>query len=351
MDFFFLDKVTWQHSQTLYHAAAHLGREAIFILRPASPYVCIGYHQDAEQEIDLEFAARHKIPVFRREVGGGAVYLDSNQLFYQFILDPERHELPANKGELYRFMLAPVVETYRAFGVDAEYKPVNDIIANNRKVSGNGAAEINDMLVVVGNFLLDFNYDMMSKVLRVPDEKFRDKVYKTLQDNLSTFVRETGTKPDTWKLAEDFMARCEAIFGPLELKTEADAALLSKADRLFEKMYTDEWLFENDRLRPKISKVKIREGVSVIQNVTKTPGGLIRVTAVNEDGYLHNVHISGDFFFYPSTLLTDLEQELEGVRADAVYVNKVIEDFYTENQVETPGIKPSGFASVLLQNI
>ena len=67
----------------------------------------------------------------------------------------------------------------------AEYKPVNDIIANGRKVSGNGAAEINDMVVLVGNFILEFaNYETMSKSLRVPDEKFRDKVFETLYDNL-----------------------------------------------------------------------------------------------------------------------------------------------------------------------
>ena len=37
----------------------------------------------------------------------------------------------------------------------AEYKPVNDIIANQRKVSGNGAAEINGMTILVGK--LKFN--------------------------------------------------------------------------------------------------------------------------------------------------------------------------------------------------
>ncbi len=53
MDYYFLDKISWGHSQALYHAAAYLQHEALFILRPATPYVCIGFHQDAEQEIDL----------------------------------------------------------------------------------------------------------------------------------------------------------------------------------------------------------------------------------------------------------------------------------------------------------
>ncbi|MFN2118895.1 MAG: lipoyl protein ligase domain-containing protein, partial [Anaerolineales bacterium] len=86
MDCYFLDKISWQHSQGLYHAAAHLGREALFVLRPSTPYICIGYHQDAEQEIDLDYSGSHQIPVFRREVGGGSVYLDGGQLFYQLVL-------------------------------------------------------------------------------------------------------------------------------------------------------------------------------------------------------------------------------------------------------------------------
>jgi hypothetical protein len=33
---------------------------------------------------------------------------------------------------------------------------------------------------------------MMSRVLRVPDEKFRDKVHKTMYENLTTFCVRPG---------------------------------------------------------------------------------------------------------------------------------------------------------------
>ncbi len=57
MDYLYLDAVSWEYSQAIYHAAAYLGREVLILLRPSTPYVCIGYHQDAQQEIDLEYAA------------------------------------------------------------------------------------------------------------------------------------------------------------------------------------------------------------------------------------------------------------------------------------------------------
>jgi lipoate-protein ligase A len=347
MNAYFLDLVTWENSQALYHAAAHLGREALFILRPATAYVCLGFHQDAEQEIDLDFAAQHGIPVFRREVGGGAVYLDSGQLFYQLILRRDHPQVPASKAELYHKFLMPVVETYREFGVAAEYKPVNDIIANGRKISGNGAAEIEGMVVLVGNFILDFNYEMMSKVLRMPDEKFRDKVYKTLHENLSTFRRETGSVPSTADLGAA-LVRCYAtLLGPLAWNTTVDDELEAKAAELLAQMNSTEWLFANDRRRPDTRQVKIREGVYVIQNMVKTPGGLIRATAVNRDGRLSDVHLSGDFFFYPAPRLADLERALEGVEVQSESIEATVQAFYRRYAVESPGVKLEHFVQVL----
>ena len=299
MDYYFLDRVAWQRSQGLYHAAEHLGREALFVLRPATAYVCVGFHQDVQQEIDLEFAERHNLPVFRREVGGGAVYLDQDQLFYQLVLRRDHPAAPANKTDLYRTFLQPVVETYRRFGVTAQYRPINDIInAEGRKISGNGAAEIEGMVVLVGNFIFDFNHEMMSKVLRVPDEKFRDKVYTTMTENLTTMQREIGRMPDTAELTATFVQQLEPLIGPMVAR-ELDAELAAEADRLVTEMLRPDWLFVSDRRRVE-REVKIAGNASVIEKVIKTPGGLLRVTAVNQNDRLYDVHLSGDFFFYPS---------------------------------------------------
>jgi lipoate---protein ligase len=348
MDYYFLDKVSWAHSQALYHAAGYLQHEALIICRPSTPYVCIGFHQDAEQEIDLDFTKEHNIPVFRREVGGGAVYLDGDQLFFQLILRKDRPEVPEDKSEIYRKFLVPVIETYREFCMPAEYKPVNDIVANGRKICGTGAAEINDMVILVGNFILDFNYEMMSKCLRVPDEKFRDKVFKTLRENLTTFLRETGDMPETRLLGDALARRYKEILGPMSYKTSPDPELVAKANELQAEHYTPEWLFANDRRRLDARQVKIREDVYVIQNMLKTPGGLIRVTAVNEDGKLHDVHISGDFFFYPAEDLPGLEKSLNGVTADPASVTDAVAKFYSRRSIESPGVQAEDFARVLI---
>jgi lipoate---protein ligase len=346
MDYLFLDAVSWEYSQALYHASAHLGREALIILRPATPYVCIGFHQDAEQEIDLDYARRMSIPVFRREVGGGAVYLDGNQLFFQLIVRRDRPEVPNRIADFYRIFLEPVVETFRRFGVPAEYRPVNDIVTNGRKISGTGAAQIGSMFVLVGNFIQDFNYELMSRVLRVPDEKFRDKIHKTMYENLTTFLRETGNIPTNADLASQLAQLYVPLVGEL-VEARLDEELTGKADELLLELNTPEWLMANDSHAPDSTRVKISEGVYVAQKVLKTQGGLVRAAAVSREGRLVEVHISGDFFLFPANRVVDLEQALAGVQAETLVITKVVEDFYREYGIDSPGVEPADFGQLL----
>jgi len=111
--------------------------------------------------------------------------------------------------------------------------------------------------------------------------------------------------------------------------------------------YTPEWLSENDRRRPRVDQVKIREGVYVIQNMLKTPGGLVRITPVKDEEKLRYVHISGDFFFYPAEDVPELEHALNGVPSAEQNVTALIERFYAERSIESPGLQPLDFAKAL----
>jgi lipoate-protein ligase A len=77
-----LGKVPWHESQLIYHALAALGREALSLVSPGKPYVCIGFHQDVEHEVDLDFCEANDIPVFRREVGGGSCLPGRQSAFF-----------------------------------------------------------------------------------------------------------------------------------------------------------------------------------------------------------------------------------------------------------------------------
>lgn len=341
---FHLRHVDWIDSQLIYHAQPRVGVEGLNILAPNSPYVCIGYHQNLEQEVDLAYCQENNIPVFRREVGGGAVFLDGNQLFYQLVLHKDHPAAGGSKADFYRRMLQPVVDTYQELGINAQYRPVNDVITiEGRKIAGTGAAEIGDYIILVGNLIADFDYETMTRVLRVPDEKFRDKVFKSLSENLTTIKRELGSMPSWDEMADPLIRNFEKVLGPLE-DAQNPETVRQKAEELKPKYLSDEWLFMKRKdLGHRI--VKIATDVNIIQHAYKAPGGLMKANYELKENIITNLSLSGDYFCYPSDVDRQLENLLDGLEIHMI--SDVIDDFYNNNEIETPGITPADWVKVI----
>ncbi|MBO3803101.1 MAG: lipoate--protein ligase family protein [Candidatus Brockarchaeota archaeon] len=188
-------------AQTFYEAVASEvdgGRSpnSIILAQPSAPYVCIGFHQELEEEVDLDYCEKNKLAVIRRSQGGGATYLDGNQVFYQVVARRDGEVVPVGIPELFEKFLSVTVFVYRKLGLPAEYKAVNDVVVNGKKISGNGAGSFGkDVAILVGNVILDLDYDSMSRVLKVPGEKFRDKMAKSMKEWVTSINRELGRVP------------------------------------------------------------------------------------------------------------------------------------------------------------
>ena len=63
-------------------------------------------------------------------------------------------------------------------------------------------------------------------------EKFRDKIYKTLHENLSTVERELGSAPPRGELWDLLAAKFAEVLGPLEEQTAVDEEWRAKADEV-----------------------------------------------------------------------------------------------------------------------
>ena len=171
MKLFDLGVLPWKQTQLIYHALGTCGIESIVICIPAERYACVGFSQDLTQELDTDFCRNHGIGVFRREIGGGTVFIDQNQIFYQIILD--REKAPLDQRVLFKKYLEPVIKTYKALGIDAKYNPVSDLVVEGKKISGNGGGDIGNCKVMTGSVLLDFDYKTMCQILNLPSEEFR----------------------------------------------------------------------------------------------------------------------------------------------------------------------------------
>jgi len=296
MFFFDLGKLPGQQSMLIFHALARMGIEALVAVSPKNPLASIGYFQDAEQEVDLQYCKESKIPFMRREVGGGATYLDENQIFYQLIWKKDNPKFPKAIHDIFPWFSEAPVETYRTFGIQAEYRSINDIITKEgRKIAGEGGGNIGECMVFVGGILLDFDYKTMSRILKVPDEKFRDKVYKTMEENLTTMKRELGVIPPREEVVSVLKEKFEKMVGKLE-SASLNSEILDKMKQLESWMTSEEFLLKKT---PRIPiGVKIREGVELFYGLHKARGGLIRTAEEISEGRIEDITISGDFTFY-----------------------------------------------------
>jgi lipoate-protein ligase A len=160
---------------------------------PERTYFSVGHHQLPERELDLAFCHEQGYPVYQRQIGGGTVLLGPEQLFYQHIVHTSR--APLRVEAIYRRSLAAPVEALRALGLPAHLEGVNEIEVRGRRIAGTGGGQIGQAMVVTGNILLDFPYDLMVRAWRVPSPAFRELAAQGLRNALTTLRRELGSEP------------------------------------------------------------------------------------------------------------------------------------------------------------
>ena len=351
------DGLPGTESQTVYHTIAEAMERyddianTIIICWPESPAVCIGYHQIIEEEVDVEYCEKNKLPIVRRPLGGGAVYLDSGQLFYQVIARLDSKVIPKDVSGLYQKLLQAPINTYKAIGINAEYAPVNDIVADGKKISGNGAAQVGGARVLTGNLIFDFNFDEMVKILKVPNEKFRDKVASSLRERLGTIKGFLGEEPERQKVKKILIENFEKT---LSVKFKRETEFLPKEQTINEELlvqYKDEkWLNIPQHRRTELMekrKVKISGSAQIYESVYKAPGGLVRIFMEIVDNDFKDVIISGDFSANPMNTPELLENALIGKLVHPKHIESAISVAYQENQIDIPGVTPDDFVKAI----
>ncbi len=232
----------WQ-TQAVYHLLAERmtanESDTIIICRPSAPYLCLGYHQVFESIFDPDECERRSLPVFRRRLGGGATYLDENQLFYQCIFHHTR--VPVMLADIYALALAAPVNTLKQLGLNAELCETNEIEVGGKRIAGTGGGRIDEACVVVGNLLFDFDFEAMTNVWRTPSPAFRQLAQTALRQQITTLKERTPqisspqwAKPElvTNLLIDSFAAAFARPLQPDMLTNEEMTAAQNMAEKL-----------------------------------------------------------------------------------------------------------------------
>jgi lipoate-protein ligase A len=347
----YMEGVSPLRSQTVYHAVGYAMSKntpnTIIMVSPNAPYVSIGYHQDIEREVDLDYCIAHGLPVYRREVGGGAVYLDNGQLFTQWIF--HREELPASLEERFKLYIDPLVATYQELGINANHRPINDVHVNGKKIGGTGAAQMGIAEILVGSLMYTFDKKTMSQVLKVPSEKMRDKIFESLEAYMTTMTEQLGSTPDRAMVKDLYMKKVSESLGMEIYEGEWTAEEEAMAQEIDARFISDEWLYQKGQLHQ--PGVKIHQGVHVVETAFKSQGGLIRVIARLCEDRIDDVSISGDFTLLPVFAIGALEQSLRGITATPETLKSKIEEAYYRLSIQSPGVTPADFTKAIMNAV
>jgi len=320
--------------------AAGRSPNTLRFLQFSPPAALVGYHQDVAQEIRVAWCREAGIDIGRRLTGGGAILFDENQLGWELIASSEEVGGAPFSIEFHRRICDAVIEALREFGVEAAFRPRNDIEVGGRKISGTGGVEEGRAFLFQGTLLLDFDVAAMIRALRIPTEKLKQSSLDSAADRVTWLRRELGHLPPLDAIKQAIARGFERTFGVRLKRGELTAEERDLFERRLPEFQSAAWI---ERPSRQVSNVGVFRGLH------RTDGAVIRA-AVQVDTArqrLRSVLITGDFFLSPQRAVLDIEARLKDHRLDMPAIRGSIGEVWRNRGVRTAGFGPDDLAAAI----
>lgn len=255
--------------------AYNLPSDEYFFAWQVNPSIICGRHQEIDNEVNLEVAAKEGIKVWRRKSGGGAVLADMNNVMFSYITPSHAVQ---TSFDSYTGMICKMLNN---MGIDAESTGRNDIAVNGHKVAGNSFLKLPGRSIVHGTMLYDTNFDMMGKVLTPSKAKMMSKGVVSVPSRVTT-LKKLGINISCREFMEqalDFI--CPSTNHPVIINNEDLTEILK-----IRESYTDpDFLNFGKKAERKTSMRTYIEGV----------GELIFNYSLDRKGCISRLELNGDF--------------------------------------------------------
>ena len=302
-----------------------------------APCALLGHHQSAEQEFNLDYCRANHVTVQRRITGGGASYCDEDQVGWELYLH-RRDVGTTDMQAISRRICHAAATAISALGVDARYRPRNDIEVDGRKISGTGGAFDGDALLFQGTLLVDFDVEKMLRAQRITADKLSDRTIAAARERVASLKELLGRKPDMALIrryiTEAFESEFDAEFSEGDL-TLSEHARYQVALR---EVDTPDWV--NLVARP-VSAMPILEAAQ------RFAGGTLRASVIFDTTTqtIRQVWFSGDVFVNPRRTMADLEAALRDRSVDRLA--PTVERFFASRPADMRSLAPADFITVV----
>lgn len=301
------------------------------------PCALVGRHQDLAQELNLEACEARGVQTVRRMTGGGAIFMDGGQLGWALVCD-KRVFGKVSLPDVTELICTGIAAGLSKLGVDARFRPRNDIEIEGRKVSGTGGFFDGNILIFQGTVILDLDPEAMMAVLNVPQAKLEKRQLADAGARVTSLKAELGEMPSLERVKQLLL---EGLSETLGIEPFADHLTEAEQARA-EKAYTEE--IGTQQFVEEICNPSREKGVLVGQNPAKNLTAYIRVDG-NRDRRIREVLFVGDVFVTPPRAILDLESYLRGT--DLAEVERRTAQFFEASAISMLGLEPGDFAAAI----
>jgi lipoate-protein ligase A len=299
----------------------------------------VGRHQAISHELNLEACRQADVGIGRRITGGGALYLDEGQFGWELVFHRDTLGI-SNLGDLAREICEAAAFGLSKLGVDARYRPRNDIEVDGRKISGTGGFFDGSTIFYQGTTLVDMDGAKMASLLNIPAAKLAKRGQTSGAQRVVTLKELFGEKVPA--IAEVKAALLEGFTEKLGISAESGDILpieeQTTREIFDEEIGGDEFVYSIDN--PTGSQVRSAS----LTGKGGTISAHLRLEGQNQDR-IREVVITGDFFVTPPRTVLDLEASLRGIHLSELESSVI--RFFKEAKVGLLTAAPEDFAAAL----
>ena len=276
--------------------------EPVFYLWQNRPAVIVGFNQEVNTEVNLDYLKENGIDLVRRVTGGGAVYHDLENLNYTIVGRSE--DLERDYPE-YASLLAKALQT---LGVPATLSGRNDILVEGRKVSGFAKRVCKNRLMVHGTLMYNVDVDVLTHVLNPSTTKLQSKGIASVRSRVTNLCNYLPELSDIQAFKNQLEEILSNNYSDAEYKlSEAD---LANIQQLTDKKFaTWEWNYGRS---PKATLV----------HSARLACGTVEIHLTLAENRIASCRFGGDFL--GNLPASDIEKALTGIPYEINEIRKCL---------------------------